>query len=145
MKRKTYHGNRLAPLQKKFATHRPEKPYERFKPPKYANTGADPNGGFLEFIKKDVQKPINVHNEKFKPEIDQNHFKATQHKWAIGTKTSNIHKVNSEGKMQRDFKPVSRYHNKTDHISVVPPERDRPFQKVYDKILTKPAYNKNNC
>jgi hypothetical protein len=53
-------------------------------------------------------------------------------------------KVTNEGLIQRDFKPVSRHHIKTDHISVVPPDRDRPFQKVYDKILTKPAYNKNN-
>ena len=67
-----------------------------------------------------------------------------QKKWAVGTKTFTVNKVNSEGNLEREFKPVSRHHIKTDHISVVPPARDRPFQKVYDKILTKPAYNKNN-
>ena len=98
----------------------------------------------MEFIKKDVAKPINVRKEHIHEEINRDHFEATQKKWAIGTKTSTIKMVNSVGKLERNFKPVSRHHIKTDHISVVPPARDRPFQKVYDKILTKPAYNKNN-
>lgn len=143
MKRRTYNSQRLAPLQKTFATHKPTRPYERFKPPKVANTGADPHGSFLEFIKKDCAKPINVRKEHFKPEIDPNHFEATNKHWAVGTKTFNVNKVNGEGVFERDFKPVSRHHIKTDHISVIPPANDRPFQRVYDKILTKPAYNKN--
>jgi len=143
MKRRTYHGKGLAPLQKTFATHKPTRPYQRFKPPKVAGTGADPHGSFFEFIKKDLAKPINVRKDHIKPDIDNNHFEATQKKWAVGVKTSTVGKVNSVGKLERDFKPVSRHHIKTDHISVVPPARDRPFQKVYDKILTKPAYNKN--
>lgn len=144
MKRRTYHSQRLAPLQKTFATAKPTKPYERFRPPKVANTGCDPNGAFLKFIKKDCAEPISVRKEHFQPPIDQEHFKTTQGKWAVGTMKFDKDKVTNEGFIQRDFKPVSRHHIKTDHISVVPPDRDRPFQKVYDKILTKPAYNKNN-
>ncbi|CAI2378771.1 unnamed protein product [Moneuplotes crassus] len=143
MKRRTYQGKKLAPLQKTFATSKPSRPYQRFKPPKFAGTGADPNGSFLEFIKKDCARPINVRKDHIKQDIDRNHFESLQKKWAVGTKTSIIEKVDGEGKLQRNFKPVSRHHIKTDHISVIPPARDRPFQKVYDKILTRPAYDRN--
>ena len=144
MKRRTYQGERLAPLQKTFNKHKPTRPYNRFPPPKVANTGADPLGSFKEFIKKDIANPINMRKDHFKPEVDKNHFTTLQSKFAVGTKTFSVDKVNEEGKFLRNYKPVSRHHIKTDHISVVPPARERPFQKVYDELLTKPAYNKNN-
>ncbi len=33
--------------------------------------------------------------------------------------------------------------NPTDNISYDPPANDRPFQRVFDEMLTKPKYNIN--
>ena len=144
MKRKTVQSRSLAPLQKTYGTHKPVRPYERFLPPKCANTGLDPVGGFKDFIKKDWAKPINLRKDHFVREVDTEHFESLKSNWAVGTQKFNTEKVDGSGKLERNFTPVSKHYIKTDHISVVPPERDRPFQKVYDKILTTPAYNKNN-
>lgn len=144
MKRRTTQGKSLAPLQKTFGTYKPVKPFQRFVPEMVANSGSDPVGGFKQFIKKDCAKPINMRKDHFVREVDQDHFDSLKNNWAVGTKKFNTIKVDGNGEMPRNFTPVSKHYIKTDHISVVPPERDRPFQKVYDKILTAPAYNKNN-
>ena len=51
--------------------------------------------------------------------------------------------MSPRGTLHREFTPVSKHNIKTDHITNDPPVVERPFQKVFDKILTKPAYSKN--
>ena len=38
---------------------------------------------------------------------------------------------------------MAKHQIKTDYISVDPPASERPFQKMFDHMLTKPKYDKN--
>lgn len=108
-----------------------------------ANSGTDPYGSYREFMKKDVQKPIRTSALPQYQNNNQDHFKSLQNTWAVGTTKYTKTKVQPDGTMTRDFKPVHKHNIKTDHISVEPPASERPFQKIYDQMLTKPAYDKN--
>ena len=43
---------------------RPARPFQRFKPSTVIHSGVDPNGNFLTFLKKDVNKNIDIHRDK---------------------------------------------------------------------------------
>lgn len=118
----------------KFITSR-NKLYERFIPEKYANTGYDPNGKIIEFINKDVIRPIR------RPDVYEKREKNIhRNQWAIDTtkicsspnklpkkqifKEYNF--INRE-KINIDIEIPRNYYLKTDHISVKTPK------EKYDK------------
>lgn len=106
-----------------------------------AGSGLNPNGGFIEFIKKDPIHNIDVHRDSRPPPPDITHM---SNKWAVGTTKATFNKVNSDGKLDRTSIEVKTFpRNPTDNISFDPPACDRPFLKVFDKMLTKPKYNIN--
>lgn len=52
--------------------------------------------------------------------------------------------MDTKGKLDRTgFETKTFPRNKTDNISVDPPANERPFQKLYDEMITKPKYNIN--
>lgn len=121
-------------------SQRNNKLYERFIPEKFANTGEDPTGKFIEFTNKDIIKPIkkqNVYEKKA-------NFTHTN-KWAINT-TKNCTSPNNLPKLQnfreynfikRDKTDVDKYRNtyfKTDNISVrVPKEKFDKTKKSFSE------------
>lgn len=124
---------------------RPHRPYQRFKSATVANSGTNPNGGFLEFIKKDATANIDVHRDARPAPPDIQHM-AT--KFAVGTMkyTARTGKITDEGRLDRTQigKPTTTWaRNPTDNISFEPPAVERPFQKVFDEIVTKQKYNIN--
>lgn len=55
--------------------------------------------------------------------------------------------LSTDAKLEREkLGIVSRTfpRNSTDNVSFEPPEQSRPFQAVYDQIVTRTPYNKNN-
>ena len=74
-----YHSEQLSPNQKNFTSINPVKPYKRISPIKIADTGINPEQTFIDFIKKDFQKPYikpNLKLEKFTP--------TNPLKWSLG-------------------------------------------------------------
>lgn len=68
--------------QRVFGVYHPVKEFHRFSPVKKADSGIDPNGGFIGFMKKDLIRPINrpsivINMNKEEPMFNNN--------WAIGT------------------------------------------------------------
>lgn len=67
--------------------------YSRFIPEKFANSGQDPKGKILEFIKKDFIKPIQNEKPKiYKDEIDKKIQNSTS--WAINTTKNCTNEIN---------------------------------------------------
>ena len=98
----------------------------------------------MEFTKKDPSNNIDVHRDArpAPPDID---YMAT--KWAIGTQkyTAKTGKVTEEGRLDRTQMdpPRDLPRNPTDNLSFQPPAVERPFQKVFDEMITKQKYNIN--
>ena len=106
-----------------------------------AHSGSNPDGSYLEFLKKDPYKNIDVHRDSKPPPPDSSHM---AHKWPVGTTKFTYHKVTNEGKLDRTgMEPRVFPRNKTDNISFDPPANERSFQKEYDLMVTKPKYNIN--
>jgi hypothetical protein len=106
--------------------------YQRFIPEKYANTGEDPAGKFIEFTKKDIIRPLEKPNnyEKIK--------NSTQTGWALNTTklctsprmVNKFQKFKEYNFIKKDKINIEKYRNnyfKTDYISV-----KNPIEK-YDK------------
>ena len=60
----------------------------------HANSGMNPNGGMIEFIKKDPINNLDVHRDSRPPPPDISHLST---KWAVGTKKTTFSKVNEQG------------------------------------------------
>ncbi len=124
------------------------RPFQRFKSAKQDYTGVDPHGGFLEFVKKDPINNIDTYRDSQPPPPDISHM---AQKWAVGTTkyTSVTGKVTEDGKLDRtgiEKKSGRSWRNPTDNISFEPPPAaDRPFQKVFDEMVTRPKFNINQC
>lgn len=89
------------------------------------HSGINPHGSYLEFLKKDPIKNIDVHRDSIGAAPD-----LTEHKdkWAIGTTKHIFKQVNAKGKIdRRTIETVSFPRNPTDNISYDPPANDRPF------------------
>ena len=76
-------------------------PPKKYKGYKIANTGIDPHGGFLEFIKRDIIKNIDVqrdseHAREMK-ETKRTSYETHRTKWAIGCTKETAKMVNREG------------------------------------------------
>ena len=64
--------------------------------------------------------------------------------WAVGTTKNTFAKVNSNGVLERsNIESRTFPRNPSDNISFDPPANDRPFQKVFDEMITKPKYDIN--
>lgn len=100
-----------------------------------------------EFIKKDPIRNIDVYRDSRPPPPDISNLST---KWAIGTKNyiAKTEKVTGDGRLDRtniESKPFW-VKNPTDNISFEPPPAsERPTQKVFDEMVTKPKYNINVC
>lgn len=104
----------------------------------------NPLGGFTEFVKKDTIKNIDVSRDSRPAPPD---ISAQKEKWAVGTTNfiyttgkitqsgANLDRTNIEG-----F-PKNAWRNPTDNITSIPPTTDRPFQSVFDQMVTKRKYN----
>ena len=106
-----------------------------------SSSGTDPHGSFLEFLKKDPRQNIDVHRDFASHTIDLDQYKE---RWAIGTTKMTLNKVSSHGLLDRTKYTSQIFpRNKTDNISFDPPAIERPFQRIYDEMVTKPKYNIN--
>ena len=142
---------KLSPLQKAMGNPRHLKycssfilirPFQRFKPATVLNSGVNPHGGFLEFVKKDPVTNIDVHRDSRPPPPDISHL---SNKWAIGTKKHTFGIITADGLLDRSSIENKAFpRNPTDNISYDPPANDRPFQRVFDEMMTKPKYNIND-
>ena len=66
-------------------------------------------------------------------------YGTTTHTYRLG--------LGADAKLDRDAKSISHKsfpRNPTDNLSFDPPAKDRPFQRVFDNMATKPDYNKNS-
>ena len=79
--------------------------------------------------------------------VDKTQFKIPQGQVPYGTTTHTYRLgLGTDAKLDRASKSISHKsfpRNPTDNLSFDPPARDRPFQKVFDNMSTKPDYNKN--
>ncbi|CDW90990.1 UNKNOWN [Stylonychia lemnae] len=149
-----FNPDRLAPIQKTYGQSRPFLfPPKKYKGFKIANTGVDPHGGLVDFIKRDIIKNIDVHrNNQEKEEMRdmrQTQFGTLKNKWAIGCTKNTATKVDTEGfllpqfqsSMKRSSSQIQPIRLKTDIISFRPPEKQVEHQKAYDLMVTSPKYN----
>ena len=89
-----------------------------------AHSGINPHGSFLEFLKKDPYKNIDVHRDAQPPAPDVSLMKS---KWPVGTTKHTYHKVNDEGKLDRTGIETKTFpRNKTVNLSFDPPANERP-------------------
>lgn len=120
------------------------RPFKRFKDSMVASSGMNPHGGFMEFTKKDPVTNIDIHRDNRPPPPDISHLST---KWAVGTKKNTFTKVDDKGVLldrslgKLESKAFPR--NPTDNIGYDPPANDRPFQRVFDEMITKPKYDIN--
>lgn len=82
---------------------------ERFKKSKIYGTGYDPNGCFIEFLKKDAIKNIDVFRDTFK----RNDLSFNKDKFAVGCTKKQV--------IKRSTSPAVPYTIDTDHISFSQP------------------------
>ena len=68
-----------------------------------ANTGVDPLGGYMEFIKKDVVRNIDMNRDSDllsnSNSLKQLSYQEFKNKWAIGTTKATRNKVDEEGRV----------------------------------------------
>jgi len=119
---------------------RSTRPFQRFIPDKIANTGEDPKRKLVEFIKKDIIKPLSS-KLMIKDENSSNDLSILNKKWALNTakictspnklpklqpfKDYNFVKVDP---LQADNYKKSYF--KTDHISVKVPTSENKENTV---------------
>ena len=154
--RNTLH--KLSPANNKFNVFRPVKPFNRFGKPKIYNTGIDPPSIFIDFIKKDPDKP---YQRDISPIIkkDIKYIPTSPLRWGIGC-TKSCHREDLVPK----YDPFKEYHflkklspnrYKTSNNSIsYESEKDGHFEKTYlktdhisirePKISKSKDNNKNN-
>jgi hypothetical protein len=95
-------------------------------------TGVDPNGSFLEFTKKDVCKNIDIYRDTIGHIAQGTAFTAR-----------NQSHVQSRQKNKEGNQTCNSTLLSTDHISYALPKSQRPFQKIFDQIITQTAHTAN--
>ena len=98
----------------------------RFLPSMTANSGKDPKGAYVEFLKKDPYKNIDVRRDAAPPKPDISHMSK---RWAVGTMKDTKWKANVEDGLldRKNLETKTFPRSKTDHLSFDPPANDRPF------------------
>lgn len=127
-------------LQKFYGNPKPVREYQRFGRSKIADSGEDPNGAMLEFIKHDIVRPLERLNMQKKKCI-------ASEKWAVGTtkKCPSIEKLPKKEALKDYYFPDINEKkselcvNKTDHISILVPkikkkEESESFLNLKKKI-----------
>ena len=125
----------------------PVRPYCRFPATKVANTGKDPMGSYSHFVKQDPFQNLDWKRDHQKEHIHETAVKIPAGQVPYGT-TTHTYKLgmSNEAKLEREKLGIQHKtfpRNPTDNMSFEPPAQERPFQQVYDKIVTEPKYNKN--
>ena len=120
--------------------------YERFRPTAVAHSGINALGPYAAFTKKDAIRNIDVKRDDGPLKELGADYAFMKDKVPSGTTTHifKTGKLNAEGRLDRtciETKEAPR--NKTDHVSYDPPQSNRPQQRVYDLMMTKPRYSKN--
>ena len=87
----------------------------------------DPHGSFLEFLKKDVCKNIDVYRDG----LQKQKYQTAQPSRETSKRNSYL------------TQPIEDARLNTDHISFEPPRNERPFQHVFDKMMTAPSHTAN--
>lgn len=134
----------LTGLQKQFGMPKQVKEYSRFFPDKIANTGKDPKGGYFDFIKNDLMKPLNRNLDElasnYKPYQKYEKVKLTNDydKWALNTNKKctspemipkiQQYKEYNYPNLTKDLQKVEKYKNsylKSDNISIRYPNLEK--------------------
>ena len=134
-------------MQQATTQSNPVKPYQRFPATKVCNTGRDPMGAYQHFVKNDPITSLNWKRDNQKDNINETSIKIPKGQVPFGTATETYKMgLDNDAKVPRDKLGISQKtfpRNPTDNLSFEPPVQDRPFQQVYDKIVTQPKYDKN--
>mmetsp|Transcript_6467 Transcript_6467/g.5772 ORF Transcript_6467/g.5772 Transcript_6467/m.5772 type:complete len:130 (+) Transcript_6467:3-392(+) len=121
--RKSTRPRSLAPLQKSINNPHFHRPIERFKPTSLAHSGVNPNGGFIEFTRKDILRNIDVHKDNKSVPLQQ-----ARQGWPSGTTKCTFNKVNESGVLDRSVMESMIFpRNPTDNVSFDPPAMERSF------------------
>ena len=96
-----------------------------------AQSGVDPQGSFVKFMKSDPVPNIDIHKQRQK-ETEKKDFTHLNTQWAVGTtkhRSSTVPALASAGKniMSQTSEPKQEFRNPTDIISFNPPAAKRPF------------------
>lgn len=121
------------------------KRYTRFKASMVMHSGTNPEGSYMSFLNKDPIRNIDVIRDDApikgtEPVKDWSFMKG---KVPAGTQTFiyQTGKLDKTGALDRtniEAKQIPR--NKTDHVTFEPPQSNRPQQRVFDLMMTKPRY-----
>jgi hypothetical protein len=127
---------------------KPVRPFSRFTSTKVAGTGVDPQGSYRDFINKDTFKNVDVRRDHNEENKEENSIKIPKGQVPYGTTTHTFKLgLSVDSKLEREKLGIkSRIfpRNVTDNVSFEPPEQSRPFQSVYDAIVTRSTYRKNS-
>ena len=114
---------------------------------KSAMTGIDPEGNFKNFIKRDPTKNIDVHRDRKFDSRHEDNVKIPVGQVPFGTTKCTYKKgLSTDGRLKREelgilAKTFPR--NPTDNISSDPPAQERPFQGLFDRMVSSSKYEKN--
>ena len=126
---------------------KPVRPFQRFGPMKKAMTGVDPEGNFKNFIKRDPTINIDVRRDRKFETRHEDHVKIPVGQVPHGTTKCTYQKgLTTDGKLKRDDMGISSKtfpRNPTDNISSDPPAQERPFQGLFDQMVSSSKYEKN--
>ncbi len=131
---------KLAPRQANFNHFHPVKPFKRFGKSKIYNTGLDPESFFLDFIKKDADKP---YKRNISPIItkDTNYIPTKPLKWGVGcTKSCHRDELVPKHDPYKDYyildkssdddNSLAKTYLPTDHISIREPKITRTIDPI---------------
>ena len=107
------------------------------------HSGTDPEGSYLSFLSKDPIKNIDVARDDAPVIAPNKDWRFMEGKVPAGTQTYiyKTNKVGADGKLDRtNIETKAMPRNKTDHVTFEPPQSNRPQQRVYDLMVTKPRY-----
>ena len=130
--RPRYTLHKLSPLHSKFNAFRPVRPFNRFGKTKIYNTGIDPPSIFVDFIKKDPDKP---YKRYVSPIITQDirYIPTSPLRWGIGcTKSCNRKELVPKYDPYKEYNFLKKI-NPNSHSISYESEKDRNFEKTYLK------------
>ena len=131
-----------------YSQPKPVRPYQRFPPMKSAMTGIDPEGNFKNFIKRDPTTNIDVRRDRKFETRHEDHVKIPVGQVPFGTTKCTYKKgLSTDGRLKREDHGImtkSFPRNPTDNISSDPPAQERPFQGLFDKMVSTSKYDKNS-
>ena len=141
-----YKPPKLTEVQKNFGAFRPVKGFRRFGKGIIADTGEDPNRAYIEFLNKDIVKPLYRPTPKEPQYVPDNPLK-----WSVGcTKKCNSPDLLPKIDPYRDYyyspkkeEEVDKYLKHfidTDHISIRVPEISKSYDSSNSFLIRKANY-----